>query len=93
MKIIIKEEQTELLGKAITGYIMLKYKKELCDVVFDSEPDDDGKFWVNLYFKEDWHDSLTNSVREVRIKSGEIRNDVYQFMGVDIRTGISLKNC
>jgi len=93
MKIIIKEEQTELLGKTIIGYIMLKYKKELCEAVFDPEPDDDGIFWVNLYFKEDWYDSLNNGAREVRIKSGEIRHDVYQFMGIDIRPGISLKNC
>jgi hypothetical protein len=93
MKIVINEQQTELLGKSIIKFIMKMYGDIVCFADFDSEPDDDGKFWVNIYFKEDWYDSLTNAVREVRIKSGEIRNNIYQFMGIDIRVGISLKNC
>lgn len=93
MKIVINEQQTKLLGDTIMNLIMKKYGDIVCLVDFDPEPDDDGKFWVNLYFKEDWYDSLTNAVRVVRIKSGEIRQYINEFMSIDIRVGISLKNC
>jgi hypothetical protein len=93
MRILIKEEQTKFLGEIIEKIIMKRHKDVLCDAQFDPEPDDDGKFWVNLFFKEEWYESQVNGGLRVKLKSGDIRNDIYQFTGVDIRPGISLKNC
>lgn len=93
MKILIKKEQLYKLGNAVEKLIMLRYGDILCDTQFDVEPDDESVFWVNLYFKEKWYDSLNLGFREVRAKSKQIIEFVNLIMGVKIRTGISLKEC
>jgi hypothetical protein len=93
MKIIIKEQQSELLGELITKLIMKRFGDVLCDIKFDPEPDDENIFWVNLYFKENWYDVQPNGVRFIRSKSFEIRDFVKDVTGITIRVGISLKDC
>jgi hypothetical protein len=97
MKILINEQQLDIIGDVVTKLIMSMYKDVLCSV--DIEPDDDGSLWVYLYFKESWYDTLRHRDQyyplqlSIRKKSGEIRDFVNNVMGVKIRSGIGLKDC
>lgn len=93
MKILINEEQSDKLGDVVEKLIMLRYGDTICEVEFDPETDDESVFWVLIYFKEKWYDSLDFPNWEVRIISKKISDFVNLMMGVRIRTGISLKDC
>lgn len=95
MKFIITESKlTEVLQKFVNR---INYD-EVCEFIVDYEKDADEDIWIYVVISEDWYlyEDNNQSINKVAIVNKirrEVREEIKNFFGIDVRVGSYVKKC